>query len=133
MTRRRADSELQQQLEAAADTGRPINAVFSLGVDPVAPPEPADVEARVTRLLNRVGADTGQRPADVQVFGNIGSFAVSAPPEFVARLAQQPEVATATASQPAEDILIRPVRRRPVPGPQPGDGKKTRRNRGSET
>jgi hypothetical protein len=133
MTKRRTDPELRRQIEAAADTGRPITAVFSLGVDPVALPEPVDVEARVASLLKRVGADTGQRPADVQVFGNIGSFAVSAPPEFVARLAQQPEVATATASQPAEDILIRPVRRRSVPGPQPGDGKKTRRNRDSET
>jgi hypothetical protein len=88
--------------------------------------EPAEVEARVARLLEKVGRKTGQRPEDIQVFGNIGAFTLSAPPEFVARLAQQPEVATATASQSAEDVLIRPVRRRPVTGPQPDGGKKRR-------
>src|SRR5689334_1118524 len=132
MRKQRTDPELRRQIEAAADTGRPVAATFSLRGDPGAVPEPAEVEARVASLLEKVGEKTGQRPADVQVFGNIGSFAVSAPPEFVAQLARQPEVVTATASQPAEDILIRPVRRRSVAGPRAETRKKGPRAPDSE-
>jgi hypothetical protein len=117
MSKRRTNPEMRRQIEEAATAGRPVAAVVSLRFDPAAVPEPAEVEARVARLLARVGEETGQRPEDVYVLGNIGSFTVSAPPEFVARLAEQPEVATATPSQPAEDVLIRPVRRRPVDDP----------------
>lgn len=118
MGKRRTHPELQRQTEAAAAAGRPVEAVYTLQIDPKALSEPAEMEARVARLLDRVGEDTGQRPGDVQVFGNIGSFTVSGPAEFVARLAEQPEIATASPSQPAEDVLIRPVRRRPVASPQ---------------
>jgi hypothetical protein len=129
----RTDPELRRQIEAAAGTGRPVAAVYTIRAGPEALPGPDQVEARVARLLDKVRAQTGQQPADVQVFGNIGSFAVSAPAEFVDRLAQQPEVVTATASQPAEDVLIRPVRRRPVAGPRAGTAKKTPRAPESET
>jgi len=110
----RADTELQRQIAAASGTGRPVAAVYTMQADPAALPAADEVETQVARLLEKVREQTGQKPEDVQVFGNIGSFAVSAPAEFVARLAQQPEVAGATASQPAEDVLIRPVRRRPA-------------------
>jgi hypothetical protein len=119
-----ADPELRRQIEEAAGTGRPVGAVFTIQADLADLPEPDAVEAQIAALLDTVRAQTGQQPGEVQVFGNIGSFAVSAPAEFVARLVQQPEVVTASASQPAEDVLIRPVRRRSVAGLRNERGKK---------
>jgi hypothetical protein len=133
MKKDRTDPELQRQIEAAATTGQPVGAVYTLEGDPAVLPAPEEVQARVARLLDKVHAQTGQKPGDVQVFGNIGSFAVSGPAEFVERLAQQPEVVTATASQPAEDVLIRPVRRRRVAGPRRGGVKKSPRAGGDKT
>jgi hypothetical protein len=78
----------------------------------------------VAQLLARVGEQTGQEAADVNVLGNIASFVVKGPAEFVSKLAQQPEVGSAMASEPAEDVLIRPVKRRSVPGPDKRGKKK---------
>lgn len=79
MSKRRTNPELRCRIEEAATVGRPVAAVFSLRFDLAAIPEPAEVEARVARLLDRVGEETGQRPKDVHVLANIGSFTVSAP------------------------------------------------------
>jgi hypothetical protein len=129
----RADPQLRRQIEEAAERGKPVAAVFTIQTDPAAPPPPSEVEARVARLLEKVREQTGQQHDEVQVFGNIGSFAVTGPAEFVAGLARQPEVASATSSEPEEDILIRPIRRRPVAGPQTGDRKKPPRRGEGDT
>jgi hypothetical protein len=118
VARKAVNARWQPQPDEAAEARQPVAASFTLRLDPRSPPSPDEVESQVARLLARVAGQTGQQPFDVQVFGNIGSFAVSAPAEFVEQLARQPEIDTAMPSQPAEDVLIRPVRRRRVAGPQ---------------
>jgi hypothetical protein len=116
----KADPELLRQLEAAAAPDQEIAAVCSLR--PARPHEkfipPAEAGALVERVLRRVQRQTGRRPGRVQVFRNLGSFAVSAPAAFLRQLLQQREIATATANRQPEDLLIRPVSSEPAEGPE---------------
>jgi hypothetical protein len=114
--RHRPDPELIRQLDAAGP-GQEVSAVFSVRPDPgaEAAPSPEETAALVDDLVQRVQQQTGQEPGRVTVFRNLGSFAVSAPADFVRRLLEQREVVTATANVRPEDLPIRPVgpRRRP--------------------
>jgi hypothetical protein len=92
----RIHPDLRRQIEAAAGKAQPITAVYTIHTGPAALPGPETVKARVASLLDKVAEQTGRRPLDVQVFDNLASFAVQAPAEFVARLAQRREIATAT-------------------------------------
>jgi hypothetical protein len=85
--RARVDPELDRQLAAAA-SDQPVEAVAILrGVTPSTP-----VPELVDRILRRVGEQAGSEPADLNVFGNLGSFVLAASPEFLRRLSQDPDV-----------------------------------------
>ena len=119
MSRAKVDCELIRQLEASGGE-EPVGASFSLqtgsrgGVIP-----PAEVEARVVRLLEDVKDQVGVAPSYWKVYKNIGSFSVTASPEFIRKLSEQKDIATATASRQPESPLIRPVSSERVAEPTP--------------
>jgi hypothetical protein len=85
----------------AGAAGGEVQAVLFLSPGPEAGPEdPAKVNARVKRLLGRVRRVSHERPSDVNVFSNLGSFVVQAPPAFLRALIEQPEVRSARANRP---------------------------------
>jgi hypothetical protein len=101
-----ADPELVKQLAAVPADGD-VEAVFSLR-DAASSPE--DTEARVRELVARVEDQVGSAPRQLNIFRNIGSFAVAAPARFVRAMLDQGEIDTATANRQSEDLFIRPVR-----------------------
>jgi hypothetical protein len=109
MTRGQTDPELLRQLDAAASDSA-VSAVCQLRTkDPdqkLIPP--AETEAMVSGLMERVRQLTGEAPQRVQVFRNLGAFSVSAPPAFLRCLIEQEEIAQATANVQPEEMLIRP-------------------------
>jgi len=117
MKRRDADPELRRLLETA-DAGQGVSVICALRPGSASPPEPGETQRHVTALMRRVEEQTGERPDEYTVFDNLGAFALTAPAEFVDRLLVQPEIATATANDQEEDLLIRPVERGPEAGPK---------------
>lgn len=102
----RIDPELMRQVEdaesatAAADQAQVQAVVF---LDPVfehpEDHEPEDVEQLVSRVIHRVQQASGQEPHDVNIFRNLGSFIVQAPPQFLRCLIEQPEIRSARANR----------------------------------
>jgi chaperonin cofactor prefoldin len=97
------NGELRRQLEAAKSDNEEVQAVVSLQ-----PPAAAqrfltpDQTVELTqRLLRQVEQETGQAPTDFNIFENLGSFVVSASPEFIERMLQHDEVATAVPNRPS--------------------------------
>jgi hypothetical protein len=103
---RQVDPELLRQIAAAerrraGAAGEEVQAVLFLTPPTEAGAEkPASVIARVKRLLGRVQRARHERPSDVNVFGNLGSFVVQASPAFVRALIEQPEIRSARANRP---------------------------------
>jgi hypothetical protein len=99
------DPALRSQL--AASSGKWVEAVLTLRPEEKSaePPQPAEVEGRVERVLDRVAEETGIANYESNVFGFLGSFAVAAAPKFLERLIAQPEVESATANRPGDSGL----------------------------
>ena len=100
----RVDPELRRQLsDAATAEAAPVEAVLRLRPttrSSVAPPPGATrdlAELVVGRVAEELGAAAGRY--DVTVFPNLGYFVLSAPPGFVERVLDQPEVASASANR----------------------------------
>jgi hypothetical protein len=112
----KVDPELTRQLASASAPSQPVEAVFMLHPhhpsQVAAEPEVTDELAK--NVLDRVTHDTGIKPQAVNVFRNLGSFAVVAHPEFLHALMQQPEIASAVANRSSEPATIPPVHKRPV-------------------
>jgi hypothetical protein len=106
MARKQIDPKLAMRLKAAADS---VDAVFTLR-----PPEAAVVaDPEETRQLSaqaieRVRKTLGHGPEQVNVFSNLGSFAIRAGSEFLSELAKQPEIAAAMANEQDESMAIAP-------------------------
>lgn len=101
--RPRIDPELLRQVteaesKATASSEAWVQAVVFLEPDAGQSSGPADVEQLVSAMLTRVEHDIGEQPHDVNVFRNLRSFVVQAPPRFLRRLVEQPEVRSATAN-----------------------------------
>jgi hypothetical protein len=121
MANPKLDPELRAALNAHAADQQPLGAVFTLEAGPrqsFIPPD--EVEDTVQRILRDVEHETGIAPAQVNVFKNMGAFAVVAPATFLSRILNRGEIATAMANQRSEDLLIRLVSSRPVDAPRPG-------------
>jgi hypothetical protein len=112
----RTDPELLRQLEAASSNDQPVEAVIFLRPDNPSEIAPSPERTReITRkVLDRVESRTGSRERRYNVFGNMGSFVVSALPSFLKELLRQPEIVAAMANQQPGDAMIRPVKRRSV-------------------
>ncbi|MEA2690728.1 MAG: hypothetical protein QOJ16_115 [Acidobacteriota bacterium] len=117
--RAEVDPELLRQLDVASED-QAVGAVFSLRPAPGEPvPAPEATRERVERLLDHGRRETGglQR---YTVFPNLGSFAVQATRPFLQRLLEHEEIATATANEQPQDMLIRPVSEKKIKSPGGG-------------
>jgi hypothetical protein len=102
--RDKVDPELRRQLRgAAAAEAKPVEAILRLRPTPrsaIAPPPQAArqlAELVVSRVAEELGAT--QAEYDFNVFPNLGYFVLVAPPVFVERVVDQPEVASASANR----------------------------------
>ncbi|HYV06730.1 MAG TPA: hypothetical protein VFB82_19200 [Blastocatellia bacterium] len=95
------DTELVRQMHAARDSDASVEAVFILTPEDPSQivPSPERTEALTRQLLERVKARIGKAAEDVNIFRNMGSFVVSAHPEFLREMIAQPEIASAMANQ----------------------------------
>jgi hypothetical protein len=100
----KVDPELRRQLSRAATAeAGPVEAVFRLrpatrrGVSPSGGAARDLAALVVARVAEELGASPGDY--DVNVFENLGYFVLAAPPGFVERVLDQPEVASASANR----------------------------------
>jgi len=118
------DPELIRQIgsEEIASSTRPVEAVFRLHSDDPSTPvsDPEKTTEMVHEVLNRVKRRTGIEPARVNVFHNLGSFAIAAKPLFLTELMAEPEIASAMANRQPAHAFIEPIRKQPVPISQIG-------------
>ena len=108
----KTDSELEKQLKAAAGDEKLVEAVVRLKPDdPSQIVPPADqMEDLTNQLLERVKKQSGHAASRYNVFRNLGSFVVSAHPNFIQQLKEQPEVVSIVANQQPGSALIKPVK-----------------------
>jgi hypothetical protein len=113
----KTDPELLKQLEATAATDtNQVEAVIRLKADDASQvvPTAERTEELANELLTRVGSEVGESVPRYNVFRNLGSFVVSAPPPFIRKLISQPEVAAATANRQPESAAMPPVEKSPT-------------------
>jgi hypothetical protein len=102
--RAKVDPELRRQLsDPAATEAVPVQAVLRLRPtrrSALVPP-PETTRALAEHVVARVAAELGATAGDydVHVFPNLGYFVLQAAPGFVARVLDQPEVASASANR----------------------------------
>lgn len=101
----RVDPELVRQIAEAEKrvsgaASAEVQAVFFLDPASATTGDPKEVDTRVRKLLRRVERTSHERPAVVNVFGNLASFVVQAPPAFLRDLIEQPEISHARANRP---------------------------------
>lgn len=101
----KVDPELRRQLDqAAASKPAAVEAVLRLR-EPVRrssrPTVPGTTQEAARDLLARVAEEVGVAASDYDfnVFPNLGYLVLSAPPSFVERVLNQPEVASASANR----------------------------------
>lgn len=113
----KTDPELVRQLEIAAESKKPVEAVFILRSDDPSQivPAPERTEELTREILKRVKKRARSSEHRYNVFRNLGSFVVSAPPTFLRELMLQPEIAAAMANQQPGEESVEPVKKRPAP------------------
>ena len=116
MAQAKIDPELSRQLDQAALTNSPVQAVIKISPEEssqlVASPEHTTELAN--QIVNRISGKLGIQAERMTLFRNLGSFSISAAPQFVRELLDQPEVAGAIASRQANSSYIAPINARPV-------------------
>jgi hypothetical protein len=113
-TRAKTDPELKRQLKAGKSDQDLVQAVFTLRLSTRQTEAPTHVEEITQRVLDRVADEVGVEAKEINIFRNLGAFAVSASPDFIRALLTEPEIATATANQQQESMMIPPQRKRRV-------------------
>lgn len=113
-TRVKTDPELLRQLETKSANQELVQAVFTLRLSTRKTVNPTNVEALTNEVLDRVADEIGVEAEEINIFRNLGAFAVSAPPTFIRALLTEPEIATATANEQPESMFIAPVRRKRI-------------------
>lgn len=141
----KVDPALRKQVERVAADEEPVNAVLMLRPDKASQvsASPDRAEELAHRALQRVEKRVGIPPSEVNVFRNLGVFAVTAKPEFMRELLKQPEVASAMAHDEKPKALIPPRDVAPVepgstrgwaaPKPEKKTRSKTARPQASKT
>ena len=99
------DPELTRQISSVGAGNDSIEAVFSLDLPMKKLLNPSTVEETTQKVLRRVEEEVGSKPTVVNVFENLGSFAVSAEAPFIQRIIDDPDIATAVANNQAEPEL----------------------------
>jgi hypothetical protein len=110
------DPELSRQLDQAALTNSPVQAVIKVSPEEssqlVASPE--HTAELANQVVGRISSKLGIQAERMTLFRNLGSFSISAAPQFVRELIDQPEVAGAIASRQPSSSYIAPINARPV-------------------
>lgn len=117
------DPELLKQITSVAASQEPVDAYLTLRPD-----DPAQISASADRaeeltrqVLQRVEERVGSSANQVNIFSNLGIFAVSAKPDFLLELLKQPELASAAARRQQPEAKIEPRDVQPVtPGSSRG-------------
>jgi hypothetical protein len=109
------DPELLKQLDDAKGKSL-IEAVVRVKPDDASQiaPSPERTEELTKTVLKRVEKQVGRSATKYNVFRNLGSFAVSADPDFLRELMSQPEVAAVVANRQPQGALIEPVKKTPA-------------------
>lgn len=106
------DPELERQLQSVGADDE-VGVTFTLRTPDGSPYLTAEqTEQTVQRLMQAAAGKSAAGAARVKVFPNIQSFAVFATAALVRRLLARAEIASATANEQPEDLLIRPVKPR---------------------
>ena len=113
-SRVRTDPELKRQLKAGKSNQNLVQAVFTLRLSTRQTDIPTHVEELTQKVLDRVADEVGVKAQEINIFRHLGAFALSAPPPFIRALLTEPEIATATANQQQESMMIPPQRKRQV-------------------
>jgi hypothetical protein len=113
-TQAKTDPVLKRQLEAEKSDQELVQAVFTLRTSTLKTATPTNVEELTHEVLDRVADEIGIEAEEINIFRNLGAFAVSAPPNFIRALLTEPEIATATANQQQESMMIPPLKKRQV-------------------
>lgn len=102
----RIDPVLLKQLRAAEESSSSANAteveaVFMLqkAFDGSGAINRSNIETVVQRLLERAEGDSHQQVSDLQVFKNLGTFVVKAPPGLLRTLMDRKEIRSAKANR----------------------------------
>jgi ABC-type dipeptide/oligopeptide/nickel transport system permease component len=108
------DSNLLKELEQAATGSHEVEAVFALR--PPDPPQkylkPEQTQSMVQNLLARVEQETAEAPQDINVFKYLGSFLVVASANFVRKMLEQDEIASAMANRQPDSMELSALDRR---------------------
>lgn len=102
--KRKTDPELLRQIDSGEANNDSIQAVFSLALPLKKLLDPKQVEDATKQVLERAEKEVGSKPKDVNIFKNLGSFAVSADASFIRRIIDDPEIASAIANKQPEKI-----------------------------
>ncbi len=104
MPRKRIDPKLATRLKAAADS---VEAVFTLQPPAAAVvAEPEETKRLVAQAVERVTKQLGYGPEQMNVFSNLGAFAIRADSKFLGELAKQPEIKVAMANEQESSMVI---------------------------
>jgi hypothetical protein len=116
MEQEKIDPELSRQLDQAALTNSPVQAVLKLRplqeTQLVASPE--HTAELANQVIKRVSDKLGEQANRMTLFRNLGSFAIDAQPKFLRELLDQPEIAAASANRQPGSAYIAPINPRPV-------------------
>lgn len=110
----KTDPLLKLQLDNHNSDQGLIEAVFTLRTPKEKNLSPASVEELTYKVLDRVADQVGVEAKEINIFRNLGAFAVSAPPDFIRALLTEPEIASATANRREESMIIPPQKKRRV-------------------
>lgn len=95
----KTDPELMRQLETTATEDELVQAVFTLRLPTKQLLVPRRVEEVTHEVLERVSQQMGIDAAEVNIFRNLGAFAISAPSSFIRELLSEPEIASAISNE----------------------------------
>ena len=95
------DPNLKKQLDAAKGTDQPVEAVLSLRPEKPsksAKAAPSGARERADSALERVAKEVGSKPDAVNVLENLDMVVLRADEQFLRKLLEQPEFASAVAN-----------------------------------
>lgn len=102
----KTDPKLLRQLEITTTEDELVQAVFTLRLPTKQLLVPRRVEEVTYKVLERVSQQMGVDAAEVNIFRNLGAFAISAPSSFIRELLSEPEIASAISNEQNEHAQI---------------------------
>jgi len=110
----RARAKVREALECARASGKNETIVFDLRANshPSIFPTPAQTGELANKVITKAISSCGRQPRNKTIFENLGSMSVTADPDLLLKILEQPEVHSALTREPSLEP-IRPVRKSP--------------------